>query len=103
MHVVSNWYLVHTLIKATRKIKFVHEVSLVCDHLKHTKRLLVRNRAPELSLYTFKPVCGTTLENPWGKPRNLLRMKLTTDVTSPFLLEVNNDIFFYFLCRRCGQ
>ena len=65
MHVVLNWYWVHTLTKVTMKIKLVHEVDLVCDHLKHTNRLLVTNReSPELSLYTFKRVCRTTLETP---------------------------------------
>ena len=51
--------------KITGKIKLVHKIDLVCDHLKHPKRLLITNReSPELSLYTFKSVCRTTLETP---------------------------------------
>ena len=43
VHVVLNWYWVHTLIKVTAKIKLVHKIDLVCDHLKHPKRLLITN------------------------------------------------------------
>ena len=62
----DTWYLVHTLIKVTGKIKLVHEIdACVCDHLKHSKRLLVRNReSPELSLYAFNSMSRTTLEVP---------------------------------------
>ena len=49
--------------------------------------------ALSLSLYRYKQVCRTNLETLWSKLWNLLRMKLTTDVTLPFLVEVNNDIF----------
>ena len=49
-----------------------------------------------LSLYTFKRVCRTTFETPLGKLKNLLGMKLTTDVTWLFLSAVNNDVFVYF-------
>ena len=42
------------------KIKLVHEVDLVCDHLHNTKRLWVTNREPpELSQYRFKRVWRT--------------------------------------------
>ena len=34
------------LVKATRKIKLVHEVDLVFDHSKHINKLLVTNRKP---------------------------------------------------------
>ena len=42
MHVVLNWYWVHTLIKVTAKIKLVHKIDLFRDHLKHPKRLLIK-------------------------------------------------------------
>ena len=32
-HVVLNRYWAHILIKVTGKIKLVHEIDLVCDHL----------------------------------------------------------------------
>ena len=44
----------------------------------------------------------TTFETPLRKRRNLLGMKLITDVTLPFLLAVDNGIFVYFLCRKYG-
>ena len=50
--------------KITGKIKLVHKIDLVCDHLKHPKRLITNRESPELSLYTFKSVCRTTLETP---------------------------------------
>ena len=79
------WHWAHTFIKVTGKIKLVHEIDLVCDCLKHPKRLLITNReSPELSLYTFKSVCRTTLETPWGKLHILLGMKLITDVIYRF-------------------
>ena len=57
------------------------------------KRLLITiQESPELSIYTFKSVCRTTLETPWDKLQILFEMKLTTDVSLPFLLEVNNNI-----------
>ena len=31
----------HTFIKVTETIKLVYEIDVVCDHLKHTKNLLV--------------------------------------------------------------
>ena len=89
--------------KRYRENQILLERDLVCDHLKYPKRLLMTNQeSPELFLYTFKSVCRTTLETPWGKLHVLLGMKLITDVTLPFLLEVNNDIFIYFLYHRCG-
>ena len=59
------------LVKATRKIKLVHEVDLVFDHSKHINKLLVTNRkTPEVtsvqSRFTFQTLLG---------------MKLTTDAT----------------------
>ena len=103
MHVVLNWYLVHTLIKVRAKIKLVLKIDLVCDHLKHLKRLRITNRkSPDLSLYTFKSACRTTLETPKGKLQILFGMKLTIDITLPFLLEVNKDISIYVSCHRCG-
>ena len=55
----------HTLIKVTGKIKVLHEIGLVYDHLERIKRLLVTNQESlELSLDTFKPMCGTTFETP---------------------------------------
>ena len=53
-------------------------------------------------LYTFKPVCRTTFKTPWGKLQNLLEMNLTTDITLLFPSAVNNDIFVYLSCYRCG-
>ena len=103
VHVIFNRYWAHTLIKVTGKIKLVHEIDLVCNHLKNTKRELVTNlESPELSLYAFKPVCRTILETLWGKFQNLLGMKLTTDATLLPLSPVDNDIFVYFLCYKCG-
>ena len=68
MYVVLNWYWGHTLIKVTGKIKMMHEIDLVCDHLEYPKRLLITNReSPELSRYTFKSVCRATLETPSHK------------------------------------
>ena len=93
----------YTLIKFTGKIKLVYEVDLVCDHLWYTKTLLVTNwEPPELSLYTFKPVCRTTLETYWGKLQNLLGMKVTTDVTWQFFSAVNNGLFAVVFCHRWG-
>ena len=41
-----------------------------------------------------------TFETPWGKLRNLLGMKLTTNVTLLLLSAVDNDIFVYFFCHK---
>ena len=80
--VVLNWYWVHTLIKLRGKIKLVHEIDLVSDHLKYTNRLSVTNQeSPELCLYTFKRVCRTTFQKASGKLSNSPGMKLTTDIT----------------------
>ena len=38
VHVISNSYWEHTLIKVTGNIKLVHEIGLVCDHSKYAKR-----------------------------------------------------------------
>ena len=82
------------MVNVTKKIKLFHEVDLVFDHSEHTKKLLVTKReSPEVSLYAFKPVCRTTFETPLGKLRNLLGMKLTTDVTLLFRSAVDNGIF----------
>ena len=95
LHVVLNRYWAHTLIKGIRKIKFVHEIDLVCDHFKNTKIKLVTNlESPELSVYAFKPVCRTLLETLSGKLQNLLGMKLTTGATLLLLSAVDNDIYF---------
>ena len=100
LHVVLNSYWGHTLIKVIGKIKLVHEINLVCDHLKNMKIKLVTNlEPPELSLYAFKPVWITIFETLWGKLQNLLGMKLTTGVTLLLLSAVDND--FFFLCHRC--
>ena len=40
LHVILNRYWANTLIKVTMKIKLLHEIDLVCDHLKNTKRKL---------------------------------------------------------------
>ena len=104
MHVVLNWYWVDILIKVTAKIRQVNKIDLVCNHFKHPESLLITNRKPPiLSLYTFKPVFRTTLKTPWGKLEILLGMKLTSDITLPLRLEVNNDISIYFFYHRCGQ
>ena len=42
-------------------------------------------------------MCRTTFEDSWGKLQNLLRVKLTSNVTLLFLSAVDNDIFVYFL------
>ena len=58
LHVTLNRYWAHTLIKVTEKAPLVHEIDVVCDHLKNTKRKLVTSlESPELSLYAFKSVC----------------------------------------------
>ena len=63
LHVILNRYWAHTLIKVTGKVKLVHEIDFVCDHLKNTKRKLVTNvESPEVSLYAFKSVHRTILE-----------------------------------------
>ena len=63
LHMVLNRYWAHALIKVIAKIKLVHEVDLVCNHLKNTKIKLVTNlESPELPLYAFKPVCRTIFE-----------------------------------------
>ena len=95
VHIVLNYHWEHTLIKVTRKIKLVHEIGLVSDHL------VTNQESLELFLYTFKPMCRTTFETPWGKVQNLLGMKLKTDVTLLFLSAVNN-IYILFLFHRCG-
>ena len=88
------------LIKVTAKIKLVLKRDLFYDHLKYPKRLLITNReSPDLSLHTFKSVYRTTLETPWDKLQILPGMKLTTDVTLPLLLEVNNDISIFFISQ----
>ena len=103
MHVILNWYWVYTLIRVTANIKLVLKKYPICDHLKRHKGLLITNReSPGLSLYTVNSVCRTTLETPLGNIQMLLVMKLTNDVTLPFLLEVNNDISVYFLCHSGG-
>ena len=104
MHVILNWYWVYTLIRVIANIKLVLKKYPVCDHLKRRKGLLITNRESpglSLSLYTVNSVCRTTLETPLGNIQMLLRMKLTNDVTLPFLLEVNN-ISVYFLCHSGG-
>ena len=79
----------------------MHEINLVCDHLKNTEIKLVTNlEPPELSLYAFKPVWRTIFETLWGKLQNLLGMKLTTGVTLLLLSAVDNDIYI-FLCHMC--
>ena len=100
LHVVLNRYWAHTLIKVIGKIKLVHEVDLVCDHLKNTKIKLVTNlEFPELSLYAFKRVCSTILETLWSKLQNLLGMKLTIGVTLLLLSAVDNDIYTFFMSQ----
>ena len=95
LHVVLSRYWAHTLMKVTGKVKVLHEIDLVCDHLKNTKRKLVTNlESPELSLYAFKSVCRTILETLWGKLQNLLGMKLTTGVTLLLLSAVDNNFVF---------
>ena len=80
----------------------VYEIDLICDQLQHTKKVLVADWEPsQLPLYSVKPVSRTTLKTPWGKHQNLLRMKLTADITLLFLSAVNNDKFVYCLCYRC--
>ena len=87
-----------TLIEFKREIKLVHEIDLVCDHLHHTKGLLITNWEPsELSLYKFKPVWRITFETLWDKLQNLLGMKWTTNVILLFLSAVNNNVIIYFL------
>ena len=92
-----------TLIEFKREIKLVHEIDLVCDHLHHTKGLLITNWEPsELSLYKFKPVWRITFETLWDKLQNLLGMKLTINVILLFLSAVNNNVIIYFFyVRRC--
>ena len=96
LHVTLNRYWAHTLIKVTEKAPLVHEIDVVCDHLKNTKRKLVTSlESPELSLYAFKSVCWTILETLWGKLQNLLGVKLTSGVTLLLLSAVDNDFFFH--------
>ena len=52
----------HTFIKVTESIKLVHEIDAVCDHLKHTKKLLVTKQEPP-ELYIHLNQC-TTFETP---------------------------------------
>ena len=87
----------------TGKIKLVHEIDLVCDYLKNTKRKLFTNlESPELSLYAFKPVCRTILETLWGKFQNLLGIKLTAGVTL-LLLSVVMIFVSYHMCWLWNQ
>ena len=58
--------------------------------------LVTNQESLELFLYTFKPICRTTFEIPWGKVQNLLGMKLTTDATLLFLSAVNNIYLLFF-------
>ena len=113
----SAYCFEHTLIKVTGIIKLVHEIGLACDH---QEMLITNQESLELFfLYTFKPMCRTTLETPWSKVQNLLGMKFTTDVTLLFLSTVINIcicFFFYvtgadnelnwiteyLLCQWCG-
>ena len=95
LHVVLNRYWAHTLIKVIGKIKLVHEVDLVCDHLKNGKIKFRNLESPELSLHPFKPVCRTIFETLWDKLQNLPEMKLTTGVTLLLLSAVDNDIFLF--------
>ena len=97
----SAYCFEHTFIKVTGKIKFVHEIGLVCDHLQHIKRLLVTNQESlELFLYTFKQICRTTFEISWGKVQNLLGMKLTNDVTLLFLSCCRNRCDLWLLLAQ---
>ena len=50
----------HTFIKVTETVKLVHEIDVVCDHLKHTKKLLVTNREPP-ELYIHLNQCAELL------------------------------------------
>ena len=94
----------HTLMKITGKIKLMHELDLVYDHLYHSNRLLVTNQEPpELCPYTIKPVNRTTFETSWGKLQNLLEMKLTNDIILLLLSVVDDFIFVYFLCHTCWK
>ena len=96
-----NRYWVPTLVKVTGKIKLVHEIDLVCDHLWNTKKKLVTNlESCKLSLYAFKAVCISIFETLWGKLRNLLGMKSTTSVTLLILSAVHKDIYI-FSSHRC--
>ena len=44
-------------------------------------------------------MCITTFETPLGKDENLLRMKLTIDVTLLLLSTVNNIYLFFFMTQ----
>ena len=80
----------------------MHEIDLVCDHLKNTKiKLVTILESPELSLYKFKPVRRTILETLWRKLQTLLGLKLTTGVTLLLLSAVDNYILYIYLCHRC--
>ena len=101
LHVSLNRYWAHTLIKVTGKIPLVHEIDLVCDYLKNTKRKLVISlESPELSLYAFKSVCRTILETLWGKLQNLLGIKLITGVIVLLLSAIDNVFFFFFFISQ---
>ena len=47
-------------MEVTETIKLVHETDVVCDHLKHIKKLLVTNREPP-ELYIHLNQCAKLL------------------------------------------
>ena len=100
VHVVLNWYWVHTSIKITEKMKLVHEIDPVCDlvifFIAHHKSVVFKLGIYWAFFYIFKPVCRTNFKTLCERLQNLLGMKLTTDVTLLYLSVLDNDIFVYF-------
>ena len=47
----------------------------------------------KLSVFAFEPGCRCTFQHLETNFKDLLAMKLTTDLTLPFLSSVNNDFF----------
>ena len=93
----------HTFINIMEWENQVGSWSRSCLWLYHAKKLSYKHpEPPKLSLYTFKPVWIATFKTPWGKLKNLLGMKLTTDIILLSLPSVNNGIFVYFWSCRCG-
>ena len=64
----------------------------------HLETVSYKQELTQLFLYTFKPVCRTTFETPWGKHQSLLEIKFAKDVNLLFISAVENDTFVCFLC-----
>ena len=50
----------HTFLSVKGEIKLAPELDLVSNQPMHTEKLFAINQKPQISVYTFKPVCRYT-------------------------------------------